>query len=50
MIFFEYNYYYEDIIIKFNELSYDIKKLLSEFLNLDEKYARSIYLEICNLI
>ena len=28
--FFEYDYY-EDIIIKFNELSYDIKELLSEF-------------------
>ena len=33
--FFEYDYY-EDIIIKFNELSYDIKELLSEFLNFDE--------------
>ena len=47
--FFEYDYY-EDIIIKFNELSYDIKESLSEFLDLDEKYNRSIYLEICNLI
>ena len=47
--FFEYDYY-EDIIIKFNELSYDIKESLSEFLNFDEKYDRSIYLEICNLI
>ena len=28
--FFEYDYY-EDIIIKFNELDYDIKELLSEF-------------------
>ena len=47
--FFEYDYY-EDIIIKFNELSYDIKESLFEFLNFDEKYNRSIYLEICNLI
>ena len=47
--FFEYDYY-EDIIIKFNELSYDIKELLSEFLNFDEKYDRFVYLEICNLI
>ena len=29
--FFEYDYH-EDIIIKFNESSYDIKKLLFEFL------------------
>ena len=47
--FFEYDYY-EDIIIKFNELSYGIKELLAEFLNFDEKYDRSVYLEICNLI
>ena len=47
--FFEYDYY-EYIIIKFNELSYDIKELLSEFLNFNEKYDRSVYLEICNLI
>ena len=47
--FFEYDYY-EDIIIKFNELSYDVKESLSEFLNFDEKYNRSVYLEICNLI
>ena len=47
--FFEYDYY-EDIIIKFNELSYDIKESLSEFLNFDEKYNRSIYLEICSQI
>ena len=47
--FFEYDYY-EDVIIKFNELSYDIKELLSEFLSFDEKYDRSVYLEICNLI
>ena len=46
---FEYDYY-EDIIIKFNELSNDIKESLSGFLNFDEKYGRSIYLEICNLI
>ena len=47
--FFEYDYY-EDIIIKFNELSYDVKESLSGFLNFDEKYGRSIYLEICNLV
>ena len=47
--FFEFDYY-EDIIIKFNELPHDIKELLSEFLNFDEKYNRKIYLEICNLI
>ena len=47
--FFEYDYY-EDIIIKFNELSYDIKESLSEFLNFDKKYDRMFYLEICNLI
>ena len=47
--FFEYDYY-EDIIIKFNELSYDIKESLSEFLNFDEKYDRLVYLEICDLI
>ena len=35
--FFEYDYY-DDIIIKFNELPHDIKELLSEFLNFDEKY------------
>ena len=49
MIFFEYDYY-ENIIIKFNELPYNIKELLSEFLNFDKKYDRKIYLEICNLI
>ena len=47
--FFEHDYY-EDIIIKFNELSYDIKESLSEFLNFDKKHDRLVYLEICNLI
>ena len=47
--FFEYGYY-EDIIIKFNELDHGIKESLSEFLNFDEKYDRKIYLQICNLI
>ena len=46
--FFEYDYY-EDIIIKFNELTYHIKESLSEFLNFDKKYDRSMYLEICDL-
>ena len=49
MFFFEFGYH-EGIIIKFNELSYDIKETLSEFLNFDEKYDRSVYQEICNLI
>ena len=35
--FIDYDYY-EDIIIKFNELPHDIKESLSEFLNFDEKY------------
>ena len=47
--FIDYDYY-EDIIIKFNELPHDIKESLSEFLNFDKKYDRKIYLEICNLI
>ena len=47
--FFEYDYY-EDIIIKFNKLSYDIKESLSGFSNFDEKCGRLIYLEICNLV
>ena len=42
--------YYEDIIIKFNELDHGIKESLSEFLNFVGKYDRSMYLEICNLI
>ena len=47
--FIDYDYY-DDIKIKFNELPHDIKESLSEFLNFDEKYNRSMYLEICNLI
>ena len=47
--FFEFDFY-EDIIIKFNELAHGIKESLSEFLNFDGKYDRSMYLEICNLI
>ena len=47
--FFEYDHY-EDIMIKFNELDHDIKESSSEFSNFDEKYNRSVYLEICNLI
>ena len=35
MIFFGYDYY-EDIMIKFNELPHDIKESLSEFLNFDK--------------
>ena len=47
--FFECDHY-EIQIITFNELSHDIKESLSEFLNFNKKYDRSIYLEICNLI
>ena len=38
------------MIIKFNELSYDIKEFLSQFINFDRKHDRSVYLEIFNLI
>ena len=47
--FIEYEYY-EEIIIKFNELDYDIKESLSEFMNFDQKYDKPIYLELCSLI
>ena len=47
--FIEYEYY-EEIIIKFNELDYDIKESLSEFINFDQKYDKPIYLELCSLI
>ena len=49
MIFFEYDQY-ENQIIALNELSYDIKESLSQFINFDKKYDRSVYLEISNLI
>ena len=42
--------YYDDIITEFNEWYYSIKESISQFINFDEKYDRSIYLEICNLI
>ena len=45
MIFFEFDYY-EDIIIKFNELPHDIKESLSEFLNFDENYNRNVMIQI----
>ena len=31
-------------------MDYDIKESISQFINIDEKYDRSIYLEISNLI
>ena len=42
--------YYDDMIIEFNELDHDIKESISQLINFDEKYDRSIYLKICNLI
>ena len=47
---FVYSEEYEEIIIEFNELDHDLKKSLSQFINFDKKYDRSVYLEICNLI
>ena len=49
MIFFELDHY-ENQIITFDDFDYSIKESLSEFLNFDKKYDRSVYLEICNLI
>ena len=31
---------YDEIIIEFNELDYDIKESISQFINFDEKYDR----------
>ena len=42
--------HYENQLITFDEFDYNIKESLSEFLNFDKKYDRSVYLEICNLI
>ena len=47
--FFELDHY-ENQIIKFDEFDYSMKESLSEFLNFDKKYDRSVYLEICNLL
>ena len=47
---FVYSEEYEEIIIEFNELDHDLKESLSQFINFDKKYDRSVYLEICNLI
>ena len=47
---FVYSEEYEEIIIEFNELDHDLKQSLSQFINFDKKYDRSVYLEICNLI
>ena len=47
---FVYSEEYDDIIIEFNELDHDIKESIPQFINVDEKYDRLIYLAICNLI
>ena len=47
---FIYSEEYDEIIIEFDELDYDINGSISQFINFDEKYDRSIYLEISNLI
>ena len=47
--FFELDHY-ENQLNTFDEFDYNIKESLSEFLNFDRKYDRSVYLEICNLI
>ena len=47
---FVYSEEYEEIIIEFNELNHDLKESLSQFINFDNKYDRSVYLEICDLI
>ena len=45
-IYSEEIHYYEDVIIEFNELDHDIKESLSQFINFNKKYDRSVYLEI----
>ena len=47
---FIYSEEYDEIIIELNELDHDLKESLSQFINFDKKYDRSVYLEICNLI
>ena len=47
---FAYSEEYDEIIIEFNELDYDLKESLSQFINFDKKYDRNVYLEICDLI
>ena len=47
--FFELDHY-ENQLNKFDEFDYSTKESLSEFLNFDKKYDRSVYLQICNLI
>ena len=47
--FFELDHY-ENQITTFDEFDYSVKESLSEFLNFDKKYDRSVYLDICNLI
>ena len=47
--FFELDHY-ENQIITFDEFDYDIKESLSQFINFDKKYDRSVYLEIRSLI
>ena len=47
--FFELDHY-ENQLNTFDEFDYSTKESLSEFLNFDKKYDRSVYLQICNLI
>ena len=47
--FFELDHY-ENQLITFDEFDYSMKESLSEFLNFDKKYDRSVYLQIFNLI
>ena len=47
--FFELDHY-ENQLITFDAFDYSTKESLSEFLNFDKKYDRSMYLEICDLI
>ena len=47
--FFELDLYENQLNI-IDEFDYSTKESLSEFLNFDKKYDRSVYLQICNLI
>ena len=44
------NDFFENQLNTFDEFDYSTKESLSEILNFDRKYDRSVYLEICNLI
>ena len=41
---------YDESLIQFDNLDYEIKNELSKKVEFDEKYNREIYLEICNVI